>query len=151
MMLMLNRGFFSLQAPWTPTAVAAANLILNTGLYVAFHRLGVWGIPLAISLANIATALALLFLLRRRAGRLELGDTARSFARVVVASGALAASAYLVWRMLDDALGRSLGGQVASLGAALVVGLGAYLFCCRLLQVRELETLLSLRARFRRK
>ncbi len=29
MMLMLNRGFFSLQAPWIPTVVALANLALN--------------------------------------------------------------------------------------------------------------------------
>ena len=54
MMLMLNRGFFSLQAPWIPTVVALANLALNAALYAVFYRVGAWGIPLAISLANIA-------------------------------------------------------------------------------------------------
>jgi hypothetical protein len=52
--------------------------------------------------------------------------------------------------VLDDAVGRSLGGQLASLGSALAAGFAAYLISCRLLGVRELEALLSLRSRFRR-
>ena len=69
---MLNRGFFSLQAPWIPTVSRSANLVLNTALYAVFYRVGVWGIPLAISLANIAGVGAALRPLRRRVGRLEL-------------------------------------------------------------------------------
>src|SRR5439155_6119097 len=37
-MLMLNRAFFSLQSPWTPTAVALANLVLNGLLDAVFYR-----------------------------------------------------------------------------------------------------------------
>jgi putative peptidoglycan lipid II flippase len=150
MMLMLNRGFFSLQSPWTPTLVAVANLTLNTILYAAFYRVGVWGIPLAISLANIAGTAALLVLLRRRVGRIEFGETASATVKITVASAVLVAVAYPVWYGLDDALGRSLGAQVASLASALAAGGVAYLISCRLLGVRELEALLSLRARFRR-
>jgi putative peptidoglycan lipid II flippase len=150
MMLMLNRGFFSLQAPWTPTLVAVANLTLNTVLYVVFFRVGVWGIPLAISLANIAGTSALLVLLRRRVGRIEFGETASATLRITAASAVLVAVAYPVWYGLDDALGRSLGAQVASLAGALAGGGLAYLISCRLLGVRELEALLTLRARFRR-
>jgi len=150
MMLMLNRGFFSLQAPWTPTLVAIGNLVLNTALYAAFYRLGTWGIPLAISVANVAATAALVVLLRRRVGRLELATTAASMLRVTGAGAALAAAAFPVWFVLDHALGRSLAGQLLSLSAALAAGAGAYLVSCRLLGVRELEALLSLRARFRR-
>ena len=75
---------------------------------------------------------------------------ARSFGLVVVASTALAAAAYPVWRGLDAALGRSFGGQVVSVFAALAAGGLVYLVSCRLLRVRELEALLSLRARLRR-
>ena len=77
---MLNRGFFSLQAPWIPTVVALANLALNVALYAVFYRVGAWGIPLAISLANIAGVAMLLFALRRRIGRIDLVSTTRSFA-----------------------------------------------------------------------
>lgn len=150
-MLMLNRAFFSLQSPWTPTLIALGNLVLNIALYAAFYRLGTWGIPLAISVANIAGTAALLAVLRRRLGRIELGETARSMALVTAASAALATVAFLVWNALDEAVGRSLGGQLVSLGAALAAGAAAYLISCRLLRVRELEALLSLRARLPRR
>ena len=151
MMLVLNRGFFSLQSPWTPTAVALGNLALNTLLYYALYRVGIWGIPLAISLANIAGTSALLVLLRRRLGRIEFATTARALARQTVAAAALALVAYLVWRGLEDVLGRSLAAQAVSLATALATGLVAYLVLARLLGVRELDALLSLRARFARR
>ena len=149
MMLMLNRGFFSLQRPWIPTLAALGVLVLNVALYVAFERVGAWGIPLAISLANIAGVLLLVVALRRRVGSLDLAETTRSFVLVAVASAVLAAVSYGVWRVLDEALGRSLLGQLASVGTALLVGGVAYLGTARVLRVRELSALLSLRGRSR--
>ena len=150
MMLMLNRGFFSLQAPWVPTVVALANLALNVVLYVVFYRVGAWGIPLAISLANIAGVAMLFFALRRRIGRIDLTSTTRSFVRVTIASAALGAVAYGLWHVLDGALGRSFPAQLLSLGCALVVGGIVYMVACKALRVREIAALLSLRDRFRR-
>ena len=46
-----------------------------------------------------------------------------------------------------DAVGRALTGQVLSLATALAAGGVAYLGACRVLGVRELQALLSLRAR----
>jgi putative peptidoglycan lipid II flippase len=149
MMLMLNRGFFSLQAPWVPTLVALGNLVLNLALYAVFYRVGAWGIPLAISLANIAGVALLLIALRRRIGSIELTATTRSFVLVTIASALLAAVSYGVWRLLDDALGRSFPAQLASLGTALLLGGLAYLAAARALRVHELSALLSLRGRFR--
>jgi putative peptidoglycan lipid II flippase len=146
-MLMLNRAFFSLQTPWLPTWVALGNLILNTILFAAFYRLGTWGIPLAISVANVAGTAALLYLLRRRFGRIEGGETARSTLLITLASAVLGLVSFAVWWVVDDAVGRSFGGQLLTLSSALVAGGAAYLFSCRLLGVRELNALLSLRAR----
>ena len=150
MMLMLNRAFFSLQSNWIPTGIALGNLALNAALDGAFYRLGTWGLPLATSVVNIAGTVALLVLLRRRARRVEFGETARASALIVVASAALAGVTYGVWYGLDAAAGRSLGGQMVSVLTALGFGTAAYLGSCRLLGVRELEALLSLRKRFRR-
>jgi putative peptidoglycan lipid II flippase len=153
MMLMLNRGFFGLQSPWTPTAVALANLVFSTILFAAFTawQKDAWVIPLGISIANIAGTAALIVLLRRRIGRVDLARTARTLARVTLASVALAAVAYGVWYAVDDAAGRSTAAQLASLGTGVAAGLVAYAFLCRLLGVRELNTLLSLRARLHRR
>ena len=150
MMLMLNRGFFSLQAPWTPTAIALVVVVFNTALYFVFYPVGAWAVPLAISLANIAGVGLLVIALRRRLGRLDLAATASSFLRVALACLALGACAYGVWWVLERALGDSFAAQLVSVGTALVVGSGIYLLACRALRVPELATLLSLRDRSRR-
>jgi putative peptidoglycan lipid II flippase len=146
-MLMLNRGFFSLQSPWIPSLVALGNLGLNAVLDAVFYRFGIWGIPLSTSLVNIAGTVALLYFFRRRMGGFELGDTVRSFVLVCAASAVLAAVGWGVWRLLDTGLGHSLPAQIVSLGAGLVLGYAAFFGACRLLGVRELETLLRLRRR----
>jgi putative peptidoglycan lipid II flippase len=145
-MLLLNRAFFSLQSPWIPTAVALGNLGLNAVLDAAFYRFGTWGIPLATTVVNIAGTAALLELLRRRLGRIEFGESARAFLKITAASAALGAAAYGAWRGLDEELGRSLAGQCVSLGVALLVAVAVYGISCRLLGVRELRALLSLRS-----
>lgn len=146
-MLMLNRAFFSLQSNWLPTAVALGNLALNAALDAAFYRAGVWGIPLATAVVNVAGSVALLSALRRRLIRIELRETGAALARIVASAVMLAAVAWPIWEALDSALGRSTGGQLVSLGGALAAGTVAYLLSCRVLAVRELDALLMLRRR----
>ena len=112
-MLMLNRAFFSLQNAWIPTAVALGNLILNVVLDAALFRVGIWGIPLATSIVNIAGTVALLVLLRRRLGRLQGRQTIDAYLRTAVAAALAAGVAYGTWYGLDQWLGRSLGAQIA--------------------------------------
>jgi putative peptidoglycan lipid II flippase len=149
-MLMLNRAFFSLQSNWLPTAVALGNLALNALLDGLFYRFGTWGIPLSTAVCNVAGTIALVVLLRRRIGPLDERGIVDSLVRVVAASAGVAVVAYVVWRPLDDHLGRSFGAQVVSLGTALVAALGTYGIACRALRVREVQALLSLRSRVRR-
>ncbi|HEY2353970.1 MAG TPA: murein biosynthesis integral membrane protein MurJ [Gaiellaceae bacterium] len=146
-MLMLNRGFFSLQQPWIPTLVALLNLGVNAGLDAVFYRFGIWGIPLSTSIVNIAGTWALIVLFRRRLGSFGMEETARSFLYVCVASAVLAAVAWWVWHGLDSAFGQSLAAQIISLGGAFLLGGAAFFGACRLLGVRELETLSRLRRR----
>jgi putative peptidoglycan lipid II flippase len=144
-MLMLNRGFFSLQSPWIPSWVAFGNLGLNALLDAVFYRFGVWGIPLSTSVVNIAGTAALIYLFRRRMGGFALGETARTFLLVFVGSAVLAFVGWGSWRLLDSALGRSIPAQFVSLGFGLTLGYAAFFGMCRLLGVRELETLMRLR------
>jgi putative peptidoglycan lipid II flippase len=146
-MLLLNRAFFSLQSNWIPMGIALGNLALNAALDAAFYRLGVWGIPLSTAVVNVAGTAALLWMLRRRLGRIEFGATARATLLITLAAAVLAGVSYGLWRGLDEAVGRSLGGQLLSLGTALAVGLAVYVAACRLLGVRELRALTQLRRR----
>jgi putative peptidoglycan lipid II flippase len=143
-MLMLNRAFFSLQSPWIPSWVALGALVLNGALDAVLYRVGIWGIPLATSLVNIAATVALAVVLRRRLGTLHGATILRSYARIVLASAAAAGAGYGIWRGLDELLGRSLGAQVVSVGLALVAATAVYLVSARLLGIRELGALLSL-------
>jgi putative peptidoglycan lipid II flippase len=146
-MLMLNRTFFSLQSPWIPTYVACGNLVLNVALAAALYRVGIWGIPLATSIANIASTAGLLMLLRRRLGRVNGRELLASSGRILVASVVAGGVAYGVWWPLDQALGQSVGAQVVSVGLAVLASCAAYLVSARLLGIRELGALLSLVSR----
>jgi putative peptidoglycan lipid II flippase len=144
-MLMLNRAFFSLQSAWIPTWVALGNLGLNAALDGAFYRFGIWGLPLSTSLVNIAGSAALLLMLRRRLGGIELGETSHAVVRITAASAVLAGVTYGLWWVLDRGLGDSFGAALVAVLAALAGGLLSYVGCCRLLGVRELDAVLSLR------
>ena len=149
-MLLLSRAFFSLQSNWLPTIVALANLVLNALLDLAFYHLGIWGLPLSTALVNVAGTAALLYLLRKRIGRLDGRAIAASTARILVASAFVAGVSYGVWRPLDAVVGRSVPGQVVSLGLALAASALVYFGACRALRVREMQALLSLRGRLNR-
>jgi putative peptidoglycan lipid II flippase len=146
-MLMLTRAFFSLQSPWVPTVVALGNLGVNAALDAAFYRYGVWGIPLATSFVNMAGTAALIILFRRRVGRMNGRALLSSYVRITVAAAVAACAAAGTWYVLDRLLGRSLGGQVVSVGTGLAAAVAVYLVCARLMRIRELRALLSLRRR----
>jgi putative peptidoglycan lipid II flippase len=148
-MLLLNRAFFSLKQNWLPTKIALGNLFLNGALDLAFYRFGVWGIPLATAVCNIAGTWALLVLLRRRLGRIDGGAIASSLVRIVVAGALVGGVARILWSALDGALGRSFPAQVVSLGVALGAAVLVYVVACRLLQVEELRALSALRGKLR--
>jgi putative peptidoglycan lipid II flippase len=148
-MLLLNRAFFSLKQNWLPTKIALGNLFLNGLLDLAFYRFGVWGIPLATAVCNIAGTWALLVLLRRRLGRIDGGAIASSLVRIVVAGALVGGVARILWSALDGALGRSFPAQVVSLGVALGAAVLVYVVACRLLQVEELRALSALRGKLR--
>ena len=144
-MLLLNRAFYGLQANWIPTFVALGNLALNVALFWAFYPAGVWGLPLATSLSNLVAALVLAGLMWRRVGGVEVATTLTALARILVASVVASGLAVLVWWAVDEAVSRSLAGQIVSVGLALSVATAAYLGACRVLGVRELGSLLGLR------
>ena len=55
----------------------------------------------------------------------------------MLASAALAAVSFGVWDLLDEALGRGLGGQIVSLGVALLAGAAVYAVAITLLRIPE--------------
>jgi putative peptidoglycan lipid II flippase len=136
--LLLTRTFFSLQRPWLPTAISLCNLVLTAGFALALYgEFEIAGIVFATVVATAGSVAAQAIVLRRQLGRLELGRLVSTGLRIGIASAALAGAAYGIWSLLDDALGRGVGGQIVSLGAGLLVGAVVYAAAVWLLRVPE--------------
>jgi putative peptidoglycan lipid II flippase len=142
--LLLTRTFFSLQRPWIPTAIAAGNLAVTALASLALYHLGVGGIVAATAIATALSVAAQCVILRHMLDGLGLTSLLASAVRISIAAAALAAVSFGVWDVLDGALGRGLGGQVVSLGAALALGLATYLGAAKLMRIGELDQIVRL-------
>jgi len=95
----------------------------------------------------MAGTAALIIVFRRRIGRMDGRALLHSYSRIIVASAVAAGVAAAVWYGLDQLFGRDLFAQIVTVGAGLVCAVAVYLLCARLLGIRELRAVLSLRRR----
>jgi putative peptidoglycan lipid II flippase len=150
--LLLTRTFFSLQQAWTPTRLAAGNILVNVIGGLALYRpFGLAGPVIATGLASAFMSLRQAVHLRRHlGGRLEGQRTLRALVQIVFASALLGAISWSVWRSLDELLGRSVAAQIVSVGVAAVAGAlvfaGAVLLM-RLPEAAEIQALVRRRLR----
>jgi putative peptidoglycan lipid II flippase len=143
--LLQTRTFFSIQRPWMATGLAALDLVVSALAALALYKpFGVGGIVAGTGIGTTVAVIAQAVILRREFGGLELGRLLSTGMRIALASLALAAVSFGVWSALDQALGRSLGAQVVSLGTALVLGGAVYLGGAKLLRIGELEQVMRL-------
>jgi putative peptidoglycan lipid II flippase len=148
--LLLTRTFFSLQQPWETTRLAVVNITVNIAVSVALFRpFGIPGIVVGTTAGNVVMAYAQARRLRPQLhGRLEGRETADAVARITLAAAALGAAAYGVWWALDQVVGRSLPGQVISVGGGLAVGGLVYLglvLALRIPEARQIQGLITRR------
>jgi putative peptidoglycan lipid II flippase len=143
--LLLTRTFFSLQSPWTPTALAGVTLAINIAVSAALYEpLGIAGVVLGTVVATAAMTVGQGFYLRRRIGALQLATTARTTIQIVGAAAILGLVAYAVWYGLDSALGDSLLAQIVAVGTALAVGSAVYAAIVLALRIPEARQILEL-------
>ncbi|MGV1048731.1 MAG: murein biosynthesis integral membrane protein MurJ [Solirubrobacterales bacterium] len=143
--LLQTRTFFSIQRPWRATTLAVIDLVVSTLAALALYEpFGVGGIVAGTGIGTTAAVVAQAVILRRELGGLELGRLFSTASRITIASAALAGVSWVVWHVLDDALGRELVSQIVSLGAGLAAGGVAYLAVAKLLRIGELEQIMRL-------
>jgi putative peptidoglycan lipid II flippase len=126
--LLLTRAFFAVQRPWIPTRLAAVNIVVDIIVSVALYEpFGIAGLIIGTIAANaVMTALQLYRLRIGFNGRLDGAQTIKITARVFVASALLGGVSWVVWYVLDRLLGRSLFGQIVSVGGAGLAGTLVY-------------------------
>lgn len=145
--LLFSRTFFSLQRPWLTTWLSLVNLVVNAAVAAALYApLGVAGVVLGTVLGTIVMCVAQGLLLRRDLRGIEGARTLATAARMLSAAALLAATSWAAWHALDALLGRSLGGQIGSVGGALAAGGAVYaaaVWALRIPEARQLRTLLG--------
>jgi putative peptidoglycan lipid II flippase len=138
--LLQTRTFFSLQRPWQATALATIDLIVSALAALALYGpFGVAGIVAGTGIGTTAAVVAQAVILRREFDGLELRRLFSTATKITIASAALAGVGWVVWDVLDQALGRGLMGQIVSLGTGLAAGGLVYVAVAKLLRVAELE------------
>jgi putative peptidoglycan lipid II flippase len=138
--LLFSRTFFSMQKPWLTTGLAVGNLALNALIAALLYEpLGVKGVVLGSVVGTVAMALAQAAALRRDLNGIEGGRILSATIRILLATGLLAGVSYGVWYVLDDALGRSLVGQIVSLGTGILTGIGVYIAAVLAMRVEEAQ------------
>jgi putative peptidoglycan lipid II flippase len=148
--LLQTRTFFSVQRPWRATTLALIDLVVSALAALALYQpFGVGGVVAGTGIGTTAAVVAQAVILRRELGGLELRRLFSTAARITVAAAALAGVSWLVWDVLDQALGRGLGGQIVSLSAGLAAGGVVYVGVAKLLRVEELEQVTRLLRRRR--
>ena len=152
--LLLTRSFFAVQRPWIPTGLAGLNMIVDVIVSLALYKpLGIAGLVIGTAAANaVMTGLQIRRLRIGFNGRLEGGQTLMITVRILVASALMAGLAWLLWKGLDAALGRSLPAQIVSVGVAIAAGGALYaktVLAMRIPEARQIEALVLGRLRRR--
>ena len=143
--LLQTRTFFSLQRPWVATGLAGMDLVVSAlAALLLYKPFGVGGIVAGTGIGTTTAVVAQVVILRRTFDGLELARLFSTTAKITLAAAALAAVSFGVWDLLDNFLGRGLGGQVASLGVGLGLGLVTYLGAAKLLRIAELDQIVRL-------
>jgi putative peptidoglycan lipid II flippase len=143
--LLLTRTFFSLQRPWLPTALAGISLVLNTAVSLLLYKpLGIAGVVLGTVVSNALLTVLETIYLRRELGGLDVGRTLVACFGMLIAAGALAEVGYGAWWALDHVFGRSLPGQIVSVGGGLALGGAAYLAVVLWLRIPEARQVVDL-------
>ena len=140
--LLMTRTFFSLQQPWIPTRLAAANLVVNLILSLALYKpFGVAGPVIGTSVASAGMCFAQGHSLRRSlGGTIEGRRTVEATVKILIASAALAAVTGGTWLALDAALGHvHVLARLIPVAVSLTLGFAAYAVAVHLLRVPEAE------------
>jgi putative peptidoglycan lipid II flippase len=138
MSLLFSRTYFSLQKPWTTTALAGGNLVVNAIIAAALYGpFGVAGIVIGTVVATMGMTIAQGLMLRPDLGGIEGRETLTAAGYMLVAGLFQGIVSWATWAVLDDIVGRSLIGQIVSVGGGITVGLVAYAALVRAMEIDE--------------
>ena len=134
-----SQAFYSLKDTKTPVIVGAVAMICNAALNLILMRtfLKHGGLALATAISSTINMALLIWILRRRIGRLGSVDLIRSALRITAAGSTMGLICRTVMRYLEQT------GPVLIVTVSVPVGIAVYLVLCHLLRSGELEEVLK--------
>lgn len=138
----LNPAFYALKDSRTPMLVSLASIAINYGavsLLLRYTRLGHAGLALSTSAVALFSFVALLWILRRKAGGVYGRELAASLGKVALASLAMGALVGALSGAVEQWLGQGRLASAVNLAVSIPVGVAVFWGACRLLRVAELE------------
>ncbi len=132
--------FYALGSSVTPTAVSIFSVVFNIVLNLILVRImGFRGLALGASIAVMANAAILLFLLRRRIGGLDLGRVLGTGLRISFAASIMGVTVVAGHTWLSDiAPGTSLMARLGQVFGSIALGLGALAVGAKAVGLHEL-------------
>lgn len=150
----LTRSFYAMRDSTTPVIVSVGQFVFKIALSLVLINVAVWGVQwglgalaLSTSIAGLAEAAILLWLLHQRLGGLQLRNTAMFIGRVTLAAVAMGVGLLIVRFVLDRILVTTNEQALGVIGAfmaliklliELFVGVVIYIRCARMLGIEEL-------------
>jgi len=142
----LLRAFFAQKDTRTPLKVSCLLALVNVTMAAAlvFTPLRAGAFGLATAMTSTANSLTLLWILRRRWGRIGLRSILVCLARTAIATAVMAAGLFPAVRWLCPSIRQAGNARAAgALAVCVPLGAGLYLVVTRLTRARELTELRS--------
>lgn len=133
--------FYALGSSVTPTSISMAAVTLNIALnLILVEVLGYRGLALGASIAALTNALALLVVLRRRLGGLDLPRVLAVLVKILAASAAMGAAAAATHEhLLGVWPGAEFVTRLGRVSASIAAGVATLAGAAIALRIRELE------------
>ncbi len=140
---LLNGAYFALGDPLTPVKVNAAGWAVNLALNLILSpHLGINGIALATAASSTATSVALVYILRKKLGALDVRPLLGSLVKMISASALMGALLLALPRLLSALpVPARFDPQALGMGVAILGGGLAYLAGAMALKMEELTAL----------
>lgn len=140
------RAFYALHDTTTPLKLGlltiSANYILN---HLFIRYLEARGLALAYSLTGFMDMIALLYLLRRKIGPIDMRKILNSVFKTLIAAVAMGISAYFLAYYFEGLIPvNKKVFQLAEVGIVISVAIGVYLAIARLFKMEELDMVLGI-------
>ncbi|MGI8883685.1 MAG: murein biosynthesis integral membrane protein MurJ [Pyrinomonadaceae bacterium] len=158
----VSPSFYALDDAKTPMYVSLASIVVHVaasfGLMQLFSTIGITperpngfghvGVALATSIVALVNFLALIFLMKRRIGRINGGEILASFFKIAAASAVMSAVCYGSYYFFNQVFGaKNLAFKMIEVFVPIALGGAAFFATTKILGVSEIDKVYNIFAR----